>query len=72
MKLNKQYLTILFLFSICYGQLGVGDTIPEYMGLPYCSNNETDSDSLFLHDFNGATNELGQHHIIWITIITSW
>ncbi|SVE19656.1 uncharacterized protein METZ01_LOCUS472510, partial [marine metagenome] len=68
----KRYLIIIPILSICYGQLTVGDTIPEYMGLPYCWNNDTESDSLYLHDYNGATNELGQHSIIWLTIITSW
>ena len=50
----------------------VGDTIPEWMGLEICSNYELEGDSLFLHDFNGANNELCQHYIIWITIVTSW
>ena len=70
--MKNNLLVISLLLSFCNGQLTVGDTIPEWLGLPYCSNNETEGDSLYLHDFNGDANELSQHHIIWITIVTSW
>ena len=77
MKLNKQYLIILFLLSICYGQLGVGDTIPTNLGLPVCANEPygdfmLTNDSLFLHAYNGATNSSGSHYVIWLHLFTSW
>tara|TARA_Y100001970_G_scaffold96766_1_gene121827 strand:+ start:1002 stop:1238 length:237 start_codon:yes stop_codon:yes gene_type:complete len=71
-KLIIRFLISLVATTICFGQMQVGDTIPEWMGLEICSNYELEGDSLYLHDFNGATNELGQHYIIWITIVTSW
>ena len=64
---------IYLIISICHGQeLGVGDTIPSDFGLPWCANNETENDSLFFHDYNGATNGTGQHSVIWFMYFTSW
>ena len=69
---NKIFIISLIL-SICHGQeLGVGDTIPSNFGLPWCANNETENDSLFFHDYNGATNGSGQHSVIWLMYFTSW
>ena len=68
---------ISLLLSICSGQqLGVGDTIPSDFGLPLCANginNEIEiGDSLYLHYYNGSTNESGRHYVIWLNIFTSW
>jgi len=71
-RFNKRYLLLFSFVSICFGQLQVGDIIPDDMGLPYCCNNEIEGDSLFLHDYNGETNALGQHYVIWLNIFTSW
>ena len=71
--LKKRYLFILPILSVCYGQsLGVGDTIPTGLGLPWCANNPTDNDSLFLDDYNGAINEYGSYSVIWLMTFTSW
>ena len=73
---NKIFIISLIL-SICHGQeLGVGDTIPIDFGLPLCANPNNEemsiNDSLFLNIYNGATNESGQHYVIWLNLFTSW
>ena len=71
--MKKKLLIASLSLAICFGQeLGVGDTVPSNFGLPWCANNETENDSLFLHDYNGATNGAGQHSVIWLMIFTSW
>ena len=70
--MKNNLLVISLLLSICYGQIGVGDTIPSGFGLPWCANNSTDNDSLFLDDYNGAINEYGSYSGIWWMTFTSW
>lgn len=72
-RFNKKYLTLVLLISVYYGQtLQIGDVIPDSLGLPYCFNNGNGEDSLLLHDFNGETNEMGQHSVILLTFFASW
>ncbi len=63
----------IILFELQFGQqLGVGDYIPGYISLPYCSNNFTGNDSLNIYDFNGDINESGEHFVIWLVLFSSW
>jgi len=72
-KFSKKYILLLSFFSICHTQsLDVGDTIPSGFGLPWCANNPTENDSLFLDQFNGAINDGGAYSVIWIMVFTSW
>ena len=72
-KFPNKYLFLLLLTSTFYGQtLGVGDTIPSGLGLPWCANNPTSSDSLFFDDYNYQLNEHGRYSIIVIVAFTSW
>ena len=75
--MNNKIFIISLLLSICYSQeLGVGDTFPNDFGLPWCANNPNENldinDSLYLNVYNCATNELGQHYVIYLMVITSW
>ena len=72
-KFPNKYLFLFFFTSIFYGQtLGVGDTIPSGLGLPWCANNSTSSDSLFLDDYNYQVNDHGSYSIIVFMTFTSW
>ena len=72
--MKNKLLIVSLSLAICHGQeLDVGDTIPSDFGLPWCANNVTeDIDSLYLHEYNGATNESGQYYVIWLMLFTSW
>ena len=66
-KFPNKYLFLLLFTSSFYGQtLGVGDTIPSGLGLTWCANNPTSSDSLFFDDYNYQVNEHGSYSIIVI------
>ena len=70
---NKLIIVLLLLLNVSYSQVySVGDTVPSDFGLPWCGNNTTSNDSLFLRDFNGALNESGRPYVIWIMSFTSW
>lgn len=70
--LKKHYLTLSLLLSIGFGQLQVGDTVPDSFGLPWCANNQSSIDSLYLGQFNGSTNQSVGQSVIWLMFFTSW
>ena len=55
--MKNKLITIISFTKPSFSQVyTVGDTAPSDFGLPWCGNNTTGNDSLFL-DFNGALNE---------------
>ena len=72
-KMKNKIIIISLFLSFCYTQVyNVGDTAPSDFGLPWCGNNPTDDDSLFLSRYNGAINETGRPYVIWMMGFTTW
>ena len=72
--MKKTFVILLAAMGISYGQLGVGDVVPNTSD-PICDNSENyiipGASTLNLYDYFGEENG-GDNYVIWINLFTSW
>jgi len=60
----KNIFGALLFFGLVFGQLQVGDTLPDFAA-PVCMNDNTEDGEWSLYDE-------GEGKVIWIDLYTSW